>query len=153
MAWLAAAAPYITLFTAGKSAAAQKQQGILAEERARDESRQLERQAIATDAEAQREMLDEKKKASLLMSRAKAVSAASGAGANDPTVENILGRIDDEGEYRALSSLYSGKTDSDLARAQAGATRRTGRAKRYASKLDASTTMLSGLSSFAQNYG
>lgn len=153
MAFLAAAAPYIGLIGAGVSAYGQYETGRAADANARAVAIQQERQAKAAQAEAQREAIYERKRAQHLQSRARAVAAASGGSVSDPTVQNILGDIEDEGEFRALSALYSGDSDAALAKYAAGTTRREGRAARRGSYLNASSTILSGASSFYSKRG
>ena len=68
------------------------------------------RQAAGQErATAQRAAAEKRRQGRLLSSRALAVASASGAGAGDPTVENILGDIGAEGEFRALSELFIGE--------------------------------------------
>lgn len=73
------------------------------------EAEQLVQSAGQEQAAAQRKALEERRRASLVASRALALSAASGAGASDPTVEQIISEIDGEGEYRAAVALYGGE--------------------------------------------
>ena len=68
-----------------------------------------EQEAGQARASSQREAVDERKQGERIASRVQAVSAASGGGALDPTVIDILGRTGAEGEYRALSALYGGE--------------------------------------------
>ena len=44
----------------------------------------------------------------LLQSKAQAVAAGSGAGADDTTVQNLEGGIESQGEYQKLMSMYQG---------------------------------------------
>ncbi len=60
-------------------------------------------------AASQRDAIEQRRRARLISSRALAVAAASGAGAGDPTIENILGEIGAEGEFRALNELFLGE--------------------------------------------
>lgn len=70
---------------------------------------QMEQQAGQERAVAQRAMLEERRRGRLVGSRAQAISAASGGGALDPSIVNILGDIDAETELRALTALYQGE--------------------------------------------
>ena len=66
----------------------------------------------STAGQAEREAAlasEQRRQGRLLSSRALAVAAASGAGAGDPTVENIIGDIGAEGEFRALSEMFIGE--------------------------------------------
>lgn len=154
MAFLAAAAPYVGLIGAGYGAYSQYTAGKADAANQRALAIQQEREGKASQAEAQRAAIEERRKAKYAQSRALAVSAASGAGASEsPTVANILGDIEAEGEYRALSALYSGDTDAALSRYAAGASRREGRARRLSSYYDASSTILGGVGDFYEKYG
>ena len=153
MAFLAAAAPYIALAGSAVQAYGQVQQGKAAQSNAETIALQKERDGKAAQAEAQRVAIYERKRANLLQSRARALSAASGGSVSDPTIQTILGNIGKEGEQNALAALYSGDTDAELARAQAGASRSEGRAARRAGYLNASSTVLSGASDFYSKYG
>lgn len=153
MAWLSAALPYIsaasTALAVGQQIQAGNQQKNLLEQQARDR----EEDAKAAQAESQREALLERKKAKNLMSRARAVSAASGAGASDPTVTNILTDIDTQGEVNALNALYSGNTVARGLRSGAAVARRQGRAARTAGQINAASVGLSGSTSWFEKYG
>ena len=76
---------------------------------------QLRDYAGQSVASAQRGAIEEKRKATLLASRAVAVAAASG-GAADPGVLSTLARISSEGAYRASVSLYRGEEEARRAR-------------------------------------
>lgn len=167
MAWLAAAAPYIGLVTTGVSAYSQVQQGKAAKAGAdiaasnRElEAVQQEREANASQAESQRQAINERKRANYMASRALAVSAASGAGASTPTTEKIIGDIQSEGDYRVLSALYSGDTDAELSRyaanvsrSDASTLRRAGSARKRGAYMNAGSTILGGASDFYSKYG
>lgn len=76
------------------------------------EADQLEYQAGQEIASSQRAALEERRKARILESRAIAVAAASGGAVDDPTIQDILADIQEQGEYRALTVLFEGKTRS-----------------------------------------
>src|SRR5688572_24149978 len=65
------------------------------------EAAQLEQQAGLSQAAAQRQMLEERRQARLVQSRALAVAGASGAGASDTTVMTRVAAIAAEGAYRS----------------------------------------------------
>ncbi len=73
------------------------------------DAKQLQYRAGQTRASAQRAAGEERRDARYLSSRARAVAAASGAGASDPTVVNLLADIEAEGEYNALARMYEGE--------------------------------------------
>lgn len=146
------AVPYISLAAAGTQAYSQIQAGKAAKINAESVALQQEKAGKAAQAESQRVALFERKKANYAESRALALAAASGGGVDNPTVQNILGDIKEQGDYNVLASLYSGDTDAELAKLSAGATRRQGRAYQRASYLNAGSTLLAGASSFYGKY-
>lgn len=153
MAVLSAALPYIaaasTVIGVGasiKSANEQKNQLEL-------QAREREEDAKAAEAESQREALNERKKAKNLMSRARAVAGASGAGVSDPTVNDILTDIDTQGEANYLNALYSGSTVARGLRSGAATARRTGQAAQTAGYIKGASTALGGATSWYEKYG
>jgi hypothetical protein len=120
---------------------------------AKGEARQLRAQADQLDikagqerASAQRDAMEQQRQARLVSSRALAVAAASGAGADDPTVVNIMANIAGEGEYRALTSLYSGETDARALEAEATARRQEAKNTKKAAKFSAIGSIIGGAS-------
>lgn len=149
MAFLAAAAPYVALASTAASVYGQYESGRAAKANQETIAIQQEKSGKAAQAEAQREALYERKKANYAASRALAVSAASGAGADYGAVADLQA----EGDYRVLSALYAGDTDAELARYAAGSSRRRGSALRRGSYLNAASTILGGGASFYDKYG
>jgi hypothetical protein len=81
-----------------------------AEQRAAEfQAQQLEQNAGQAVAASQRVAEEERRKAQLVASRALAVAAASGGGASDVSVQNIIAEIQGEGTYRAMTALYEGE--------------------------------------------
>lgn len=93
-------------------------------------------QAVAV---SQLRALDEVKRGKLLASRAQAVAAASGAGASDPTVVDIIAGIAGEGAYRSELALYEGKEAARGFGARADAARYQGRSAVAAGYVNAAT--------------
>ena len=89
-------------------------------------------------AASQRKMLVARKQEGLVQSQLQARSAASGAGAADPTVMDLAGDIAAEGDYRARSALFEGDSFSDYLNQVADIKQWEGneaaRAGKYASK-------------------
>lgn len=110
------------------------------------------RQAAGQErAASQRGAFEQRRQGRLLSSRALARAAASGAGAGDPTVENILGDIGAEGEFRALTELFMGEeralnleTQADLKIFEGLQERRAGDVARRASRGVAFQQVLGG---------
>lgn len=90
------------------------------------EAKMLEERAGQEIAVAQRLALEENRKAELVASRAIAVAAASGGGASDSTVVNLVARLKGEGAYRAAAQLYEGESRARLMKIGATAKRYEG---------------------------
>lgn len=153
MAQLAAALPYITAASTFIGVASTVQQGRNQQKLLNYQAEQRDADAKAAQAESQREAINERKKAQNLMSRARAVAGASGAGSSDPTVTNILTDIETQGEVNALNALYSGNVTASGLRSGAASARAEGQAYRSASYLDAASTGLDGATSWYSKYG
>lgn len=117
-----------------------------AQQRANEyEARQLETNAGQQQAAAQRAAAERERQAVLMMSRAQAVAAASGAGALDPTVLKIISGIAEEGALASATELYDGDERARGMRDQAAASRFEGKMFRRAGRTRALTTLFTGL--------
>lgn len=114
---------------------------------------QLDSQAAAERASATRDASDEARNAQYLVSRGQAVAAASGAGATDPTVVNLLANISGEGEYRALTALYNGDQTARGYEAQAAAYRAAAKNSKSAGLIKGLGTILSAGSTMFDRFG
>lgn len=94
-------------------------------------------------AAAQRDVAEEARKKKFMYGRAIAVSASSGAGVDTPTVVNLLGDLDAEGEYRMLSAMYMGQEEAAGLTYRADAARREGEAAFTAGIINGVTSALS----------
>jgi len=112
-------------------------QGQYADKQGKAAFKQLREQANRSEALSQREAIERRREANLISSRALAIAGASGAGVDDPTVENILHDIGTQGEYNVLSALYDGKLQARSERYQAETAREEGRMAKKASYLQA----------------
>lgn len=135
MAFLAAAAPYLKVAATVMSVASN-------ERGASTDARRLRGMAGQERATAQRAAIEERRRAGLLESRARAVAAKSGGGVSDPSVIDLIGDISAEGEYRALTRMYEGETAAQSLELEAKERKRLARAKSI-------STILSGASTFA----
>lgn len=113
----------------------------------------MERQAGRVRAQGQRAAIEDKRQGRLVQSRIQALAAASGAGAQDPTVVKLQGDIEGESEYRALSDLYTGDTQADTLVEDARNTRRYGRNVAKAYNTAAMGTILSTGATLWDKYG
>ena len=127
-------------------------QGFSASRAAEAEAAQLRERAMATRAEAGAAAREEKRQSRLKQSRAQAVGASSGASLDDPTFVNLMGDIEAEGEYRALSRMYEGETSARSDERLAKARKRQGRAGLFAGGLGAAATVMSGVGSLRTKY-
>lgn len=129
-------------------------------------AQQLRSQALQTAAAGQRAGDTEERQARLLQSRALAVAAASGGGASDTTVMNLIAGIAGEGSYRRAIRLYEGEDRARTLRMQASAADYEGalaeeagrlQAKGYETKaesfeLQGTSSLLKGAGSLFQKY-
>ena len=118
----------------------------------RSQAAQLDAQAGLERASSQRAAIDEKRQARLVTSRGLAIAAASGGGADDPSVVNALAGISGEGEYRAMTALYNGDQTAAGMEADAAAKRRGAKSVKTAGWLKAGGSILSGSSSMYDRY-
>jgi hypothetical protein len=119
----------------------------------RGEADQLDAAAVADRASAQRTSIEQRRQARLLQSRALAVASASGGGASDPTVVNILARLSGEGEYRALTALYEGEEEARSKEMQARARRQEAKNVKKAALFSAGSKILETGSTLYNRYG
>lgn len=129
--------------------------GIQQKKVADAQAKQLRVQGKAEAARAGAEAAEERRQARYVSSRARAVAAASGAGATDPTVVNTIANLETEGEYRALMAMYNGEVRQNAAFGEASARRSEGSAARAAGFLRGASTILSspGATDWLEKYG
>lgn len=125
------------------------QSGNAANAAAQHQAAQLEAAGQTERAIAQREAEENRRQARLMQSRARAVGAASGGGID----LDLAGDIAEEGEYRALTSIWEGEEAAKGRKAQAAAARFEGKQAKKAGYLKAGKTLLSGGASLFEKYG
>lgn len=146
---MAAAIPLaLTIGSTLVSLTGQRKQQNAAEQAGELNAAQLERRAQAEAAMSQRAALEERRQARLAQS---ALQARAGGGG--PDIERIAGDLEAEGEYRALSALYSGRTGADSARFGAAVARANARDAASASRIDQFGSLLSFGSKMYDAYG
>lgn len=111
--------------------------GAAAKDAADYQATQLRQNAGTAEAVGQRQALDVDQQTAMIQSRALAVAAASGGGASDPGVINIMAQNAAEGAYRKAMALYNGEDKARLLNMQADATE-------YEGKVAKSNAMVSG---------
>lgn len=117
------------------------------------EAEQLEVQAGQERATAQRNMIEQRRRERIVQSNLQAAAAASGAGATDPTVARLSSDIAVEGQYRALSELFSGEERARGLEGQASARRYEGQVGYQAGKARAASTRTGALATIASGVG
>jgi hypothetical protein len=153
MAFLSAALPYVAAASTVLTTAAAYQQSNAQKTQLEAVARAREEAANAEAAEGQRAAMVERRKARNLMSRARAVAAASGGGVSDPTVVNQLTDIETQGELNALNAMYSGNTAARGYRRGAAFARNEADASQTAGYLGAASTALDGANDWYSKYG
>ncbi len=109
------------------------------------QAKQLEAKANEERAASQRVAEEKRRKANQAMSRANALAAASGGGATDPTVVNIMAGIAEEGEWGAQTAQYMGEERARTSEMAATSTRMSGRNALTAGFTGGSATILGGI--------
>ena len=112
---------------------------------------QMRQQASDVQAASQRTAWSVDRQGEMMASRALAVAAASGGGASDPTVVNLMAQNAGEFAYRKAVALYEGESKAqslrygaDVTEYQAGATAASARAAGVANLFKAGTSIMSG---------
>lgn len=116
------------------------------------EAKQMITQAGNERATSQRAAGEERRQKNLVTSRAQAVAAASGGGASDPTVVDIMGDLEAEGEYRALSAMYEGEERARGLETAASAKKVEGRQALTGGLMGAAGTFLQGAESLYDRF-
>lgn len=156
MAAAAAFLPYIgmamtavsTIFSASAAGDEGKQKQAAANYSAAiDEQNAGQRQAAS-----QRQAAEERRRAQLVQSRALAIAGASGAGASDPTVVDIISDLSSEGTYRSMLALYQGDDEARQLRQSAATKRYGGQIAAQAGETNAVASILKGGSSLFSKY-
>ena len=113
----------------------------------RREAEATAKQAIAL---GQRRALEEQRQAELLASRALAVAAAGGGGADDPTVSKIIADIRGEGAYRAALQMYDAEEQSRKLKFEGKMAEFIGKEEYETARMEAIGTLLGTGASMAQ---
>lgn len=113
------------------------------------EALQLTKNAKQTEAAGQQAALEKRRQYDILQSRALAIAGASGAGALDPDVLNIIGGLNAEGERAFGTELYNARSNAGAMESQAAATRYQGQQSETAGYTRGAATALSGMADVA----
>ena len=101
------------------SALTQLQAGSQARDALNYQAQQLRANAGQAQASAQRQAYDIGRQGEILASNALARAAASGGGASDPSIVNLIARNAGESAYRQAVALYGGNDEARMMRMQA----------------------------------
>ena len=153
MVELATLATVASVVGASVSAAGTIAAGSDAKNAAEFKAKQEEQKANEVRASGSRQMLQERRQKDLALSTLTARAAASSGDTTDPTVVNLAGGIEREGEIQALDAFYKGENAARGYQDQAMATRASGASAQRASYYKAGGTILEGGSSLMKQYG
>lgn len=129
------------LSTAGAVAGAEtKSENLKTEAAYRDQ------QAAETRAAAQRNAMQKREQAKTVLSRQQAIAAASGGGATDPGVVDLMAETASEGDLRARYTQYEGDARAQGMNYQAAINRWSADRAQTEGYLKAGATLLSGFS-------
>jgi hypothetical protein len=135
---------------AGVSAVGAVKSGNAAQASAEYQALQLEAAGKTENAVAQREAEEQRRQKEFMLSRARAVGAASGGGQDI----GLMGAIEEEGELRALTALWEGEEAAKGRNMQASAARDEGQQMKSAGMVKGFSTILSSVGqSFAEKFG
>lgn len=139
---------------AALSAAGTVAGGIAANNQAQYQAEQQKAQGKEELAASQRQASQQRKEAELVQSRQQALAAASGAGASDPTIIQLMTETAAQGELNAQGSLYGGEQRKRGLFDQAKATRLSGKSSLIGSFLGGTGDLLGGFAKYKTNqYG
>jgi hypothetical protein len=141
------------------SALTSLQAGNQARKAANFQAEQLRQQAGQQQASAQRQAADVARQGDMIASSALAHAAASGGGASDPTVINLIARNAGESAYRQAVALYGGDEAARTMQLQADAREYEGKQAQVngavnaaAQTMGARATLLKGMAREASLY-
>lgn len=120
--------------------------GVQKKRSADDEAKQMRHKAAARRAESGSAAREERRQGRIKKSRAQAVAAAGGGSLADPTIVNLMGDLEAESEYRALTRLYEGEEEALGLETGAKIRKREG-------KVALVTSVLSSADSLSGKYG
>lgn len=126
--------------------AQERKANYAAAEGLRDQRNRKMAETTANVSEAEREKEH-------MYSRALALSAASGAGVDDPGLVSLFGDLNAEGEYRVMTQLYTGSSEAEGIGYQSLMAMKSGDAALEASYVKAATTVISSFAGGGNMWG
>lgn len=127
-------------------------QGQAQKDAADFQAAQAEQQAQESRAASQRQSMESRRKGMEALSTLQARAAASGGGADDPTVQKLGENIAGRSEYQALTDEYTGENRARGYQDRATAARMSGDAAVTGSYFKAAGTLLDGASGMFDKY-
>lgn len=127
--------------------------GIAANDAAQTEAAQMEARGKEEFASSQREAMAQRREGRVLASRQQALAAASGAGADAPTIVRLMADVAGDAEHNAQTSMYGGLQRKKGMRDSANARRAEGSAALTGSVFDAAGTVIGGGSKYGTSKG
>jgi hypothetical protein len=141
------------VLSAGMSAISTIAGGAAQNKQAKYQARVLQQQADQEKASANREAQKKRSETEFLMSRQQALAAASGGGASDPTILDLMGDTAAEGEVQAKEVQYGGDVRATDLQNQASFIRHRGKAAKSGAMMTAMGTIAGSGLSLAGKYG
>jgi hypothetical protein len=129
------------------------QRGRAENDAAQAEAVQLDAKGREEFAASQQEAFAKRREGRLASSRAQALAAASGGGADDPTIVKLMSGIASESEYNAGTAMYGGVSRRSGLIDAANNRRRSGQASLLGSRYEAAGSFLRGVSGAASAFG
>lgn len=141
-----------SLVGTGIQALGARNAGISANQEANYRAKQATIQAGQERASSQRARIEQIRQLRLVQSRGQAIAAASGAGALDPSVMDIMGDLETEGQYKAAVAGFQGEDSARNLESQAMLDRFSGREAKSAGNIKSISTLMSGASDLFTKY-
>lgn len=129
------------------------QRGRAENDMAQTEAVQLDAKGREEFAAAQQEAFAKRREGRLALSRAQALAAASGGGADDPTIVKLMSGIASEAEYNAGTAVYGGTSRRAGLLDAANNRRKSGQASLLGSRYEAAGQFLRGVSGAVGAFG
>jgi hypothetical protein len=124
--------------------------GIQASNTAKAQADIAEQQANEQRAVSQREAARRAKEAKYIQSQQLQRAAASGGGADDPTVLALMGDVGAESSYQQRAAIYEGETKGRGLEHQAALDRWQAKQAMYGGFIGAGSSVISGLSDWSK---
>lgn len=144
---------FLAVGGAGISAVGTIAGGAAEQQAANYQAAQMDRQATAEKAAAQREAQDQGKNARLALSRNEAVGAAGGFSTTDQSFLDQAGELAARGRFQQLLTDYGGEDRAAGLNAKAEGARMSGKAAVTGSYWKAASTIVNSASTFYGKYG